>query len=90
MEVSGQLHALAALTPAKEPLHTNYIGFWVGPRDSLIMVVKRKSPIIVLPGSLDFILNELPQPLVRNVECLGGGMYMLGIPTSNWLPRICE
>jgi hypothetical protein len=37
MEVSGQLHALAALFPGKEPLYP-----WVGPRAVLDAVVKRK------------------------------------------------
>jgi hypothetical protein len=41
MEVSGQLHVLAALPPGKEPLVS--IG-WVGPRAVLEAVVKRKIP----------------------------------------------
>jgi hypothetical protein len=32
MDVSGQLHAPAALPPGKEPLVTYWIGGWVGPR----------------------------------------------------------
>jgi hypothetical protein len=39
MEVSGQLHAPAALPPAKEPLVP--VG-WVSPRAVLDAVVKRK------------------------------------------------
>jgi hypothetical protein len=31
MEVSGQLHAPAALPPGKEPPGTHWIGGWVGP-----------------------------------------------------------
>jgi hypothetical protein len=42
MEVSGQLHAQAALSPGKESLIT--IGGWVDPRDGLGAVVKRKIP----------------------------------------------
>jgi len=37
MEVSGQLHAPAALTPG-----THWIGGWVGPRLVLDAAVKRK------------------------------------------------
>jgi hypothetical protein len=43
MEVSGQLHALAALPPGKDP-GTHWIGGWVGPRAVLDPVVKRKIP----------------------------------------------
>jgi hypothetical protein len=42
MEVSGQLHAPAALTPGKEPPRSHWIGGWVGPRAGLDRVVKRK------------------------------------------------
>jgi hypothetical protein len=42
MEVSGQLHAPAALPPGKEPMVP--IGGWVGTRAGLDAVVKRKSP----------------------------------------------
>jgi hypothetical protein len=34
MEVSGQRHAPAALTPGKRP-GTHYAGSWVGPRAGL-------------------------------------------------------
>jgi hypothetical protein len=34
MEVSGQLHAAAALPPVKNP-GTHWIGGWVGPRAGL-------------------------------------------------------
>jgi hypothetical protein len=44
MEVSGQVHAPAALTPGKEPLGTHWVGGWVGPRAVLDTVVKRKIP----------------------------------------------
>jgi hypothetical protein len=43
MEVSGQLHAPAALTQGKR-LRTHWIGGWVGPRAVLDAVVKRKIP----------------------------------------------
>jgi hypothetical protein len=45
MEVSGQLHEPADLTPWKEPPpHIHWIGGWVGPRAVLDTVVKRKLP----------------------------------------------
>jgi hypothetical protein len=40
MEVSGQLHAPAALPQGKSPS----IGVWMDPRDVLDAVVKRKTP----------------------------------------------
>jgi hypothetical protein len=43
MEVSGQLHAPAALPRRKNP-GTYWIGGWVGPRASLDAVAKRKIP----------------------------------------------
>jgi hypothetical protein len=43
MEMSGQLHAPAALHPGKES-GTPWIGGWVGPRAVLDAVVKRKIP----------------------------------------------
>jgi hypothetical protein len=44
MEVSGQLHARAALLLGKVPPGTHWIGGWVGPRAVLDAVVKRKIP----------------------------------------------
>jgi hypothetical protein len=44
MEVSGQIHAPAALPPGKEPLVPIGIGGWVGLRTVLGTVVKRKIP----------------------------------------------
>jgi hypothetical protein len=45
MEVSGQLHAPAALPPGKELLiPIGWIRGWVGPRAVLDAVVKRKIP----------------------------------------------
>jgi hypothetical protein len=43
MEVSGQLHAPAALPPGKSP-GTHWIAGWMGPRAVLNAVVKRKIP----------------------------------------------
>jgi hypothetical protein len=43
MEMSGQLHAPAALPSGKEPL-THWIGDSVGPKAILDAVVKRKIP----------------------------------------------
>jgi hypothetical protein len=42
MEMSGQLHAPAALPPRKSP-GTHWIGGWVGPRSSLELQSKEKS-----------------------------------------------
>jgi hypothetical protein len=47
-EVSGQIHATAALPPGKEPPGTRWIGSWVGPRSGLDDVEKRK--YLILPG----------------------------------------
>jgi len=44
MEVSGQLHAPAALSPREIAPGTHWIGRWVGPRAGLDVVVKRKIP----------------------------------------------
>jgi len=44
MEVSGQLHAPAALPPEKEPPGTHWIGGWVGSRAGLGAVKKKKFP----------------------------------------------
>jgi hypothetical protein len=35
MEVSGKLHALAALPPGKKVLSTHWIAGWVGPKAGL-------------------------------------------------------
>jgi len=43
MEVSGQLHGLAALTWRKRP-GTHWIGGWVGPRASMNAVAGRNIP----------------------------------------------
>jgi hypothetical protein len=42
MEVSGQLHASAALPTGKSPPSTHWIGGWVDPRVGLDAVEKRK------------------------------------------------
>jgi hypothetical protein len=42
MEVSGQLHAPAALHPGERARDTHWIGGWVGLRAVLDAVVKRK------------------------------------------------
>jgi len=44
MEVSGQRHAPAALSPRKRAPGTHWIGGWVSPRGGLDAVVKRKIP----------------------------------------------
>jgi hypothetical protein len=44
MEVTGQLHALAALLLGKEPPSIHWIGGWMGLRAGLDMVSKSKIP----------------------------------------------
>jgi hypothetical protein len=44
MEVSGQLHAPAALPPRERDPGTHWIGGWVGPRAVLDTVVTREIP----------------------------------------------
>jgi hypothetical protein len=44
MQVSGQLHAPAALPPRERAPGTHWIGGWVGPRAILDAVVKRRIP----------------------------------------------
>jgi hypothetical protein len=69
MEVSGQLHAQAALLSWERAPCTHLIGGWVGPRAGLDAVAKRRNPIIALtesnPGRpvrrLVTILTELPR-----------------------------
>jgi hypothetical protein len=46
MEVSGQLHASAALPTGQDP-YTQRIGRWVGPRADLEVMEKSRSP---MPG----------------------------------------
>jgi len=48
MEMSGQIHALTALTLAKNR-GTQQIGGWVGPRASLICFREEKN-LLPLPG----------------------------------------
>jgi hypothetical protein len=43
MEVSGRLHALAALPPGTQPPSTHCIGGWMGPTTGLDIMQKRKS-----------------------------------------------
>jgi hypothetical protein len=61
MEVSGQLHAPAALTPGKEPPGTHYIGGWVGPRAGFDVVGKKN----LAPAG-----NQTPaaQPIAISIE----------------------
>jgi len=44
IEVGGQFHAQAALSPGKEPPGTHWIGGWVGCRAGVETVSKRKIP----------------------------------------------
>jgi len=45
MEVSGQLHAPAALPPKERAPGTHWIGGWVGPRAGLDAVAKSRNPV---------------------------------------------
>jgi hypothetical protein len=68
MEVSGQLHTLATLSPGKEPPVLKRIGGWVGSTAGLDAVAKRKknpAPIrnqtqVIQPAAVT-ILIELHQ-----------------------------
>jgi hypothetical protein len=57
MEVSGQLHALAALPPTETALGTHWPGGWVCPRAGLDAVVKRIIPS--LPGLEPLIIQPV-------------------------------
>jgi hypothetical protein len=59
MEVSGRLHASAALPPGKKPC-THWIGGWVGRRAGLDAVARREIPT-PLAG------NPLISPIVQPV-----------------------
>jgi len=59
MEVSGQLHALAALPLGKEQLVSHWIGGWMGPRASLDMVAKRKNPFPAPAGNQTLVIQPL-------------------------------
>jgi hypothetical protein len=48
MEVSGQLHAPAALPRGERTRGTHWIGDWMDPRADLDVVEKRK--ILLVPG----------------------------------------
>jgi hypothetical protein len=56
MEVSGQLHAPAALLPGKEPLVP--IGGWVGPRAVLDAVMERKIPSLLPESNPEELLSS--------------------------------
>jgi hypothetical protein len=57
MEVSGQLHILAALSLGKEPPSTLWIGGWVSPGTGTHDMEKRK--ILTLPGLKLWTLGRL-------------------------------
>jgi hypothetical protein len=59
MEISGQLHALAALHHEKEAFGTHWIGDWVGHRDGLDDVQKRK---FLPPPGLENQISRLSSP----------------------------
>jgi hypothetical protein len=51
MEVSGQLHAQAALPTGKEPV-SHWIGGWVGCRAVLDVVMKSSKPLLGLESPI--------------------------------------
>jgi len=59
MEVYGQIHALAALTPEKWPPVTDWMGGWVGPKAGLNTVAKRKNPIIAPAGNWTLVVQPV-------------------------------
>jgi hypothetical protein len=64
MEVSGQLHAPAALPPGERAPGTHSIGGWVGPTTGLDDVEKRK---FLLPLGLE--LRPLGRPVRSQSLC---------------------
>jgi hypothetical protein len=69
MEVSGQLHASAALPPLEITHGTHWIGGWVGPRVGLDVVGKRKILLLLGLGGKRislYHLHELPSDRDRN------------------------
>jgi hypothetical protein len=60
MEVSGQLHAPAALPPGKEPPGIHFIGRWMDPRAGLDDMEKWR--FFTLPG-FELTLPVVVQPV---------------------------
>jgi hypothetical protein len=80
MEVSGQLHILAALPPGKEP-STHWIGGWVGLGVGLEMAVKRKIPSPchdLEPLIIQHYTTELCQILEMSIQILVLATLLLG------------
>jgi len=68
MDVSDHIHTLVSFTPKERALDTHLIGDWVGPRDGLSAVAKRKIPNLCLESdprrlalSVVTILTEIPR-----------------------------
>jgi hypothetical protein len=78
MEVSGQLHAPAALPPEERASGTNWIGGWVVPRASLDAVEKN----LALP----VIEVETPSPYL---EFYGGVLQSTPLPALASQHTIC-
>jgi hypothetical protein len=75
LEVSGQLHAPAALPSRKEPPGIHWIGGWVGPRGGLDDVEKRK--FFILPG-LEVRPLCRPAPSQSQYRLRYPGSYSMG------------
>jgi hypothetical protein len=69
MEVRGQLHALPALPPGKEPLVTNWIGGWVGPRAGL-------DTVFLLKINCTYIMKLLIYHDLRNIHYMQQVFYI--------------
>jgi hypothetical protein len=70
MEVGGQIHTLATLTPGETAPSTHLIGGCVGPTASLDVVAKRKTPC----PFQDLNPSHLTHSLVTNTD---SAMYKL-------------
>jgi hypothetical protein len=78
MGVSGQLHSPAALSPTERAPGTLWIWGWVGPREGLDAVVKKKSP--PLPGLGPLITQPIAQRYTTELSRL-----ILPRLVSDWL-----
>jgi hypothetical protein len=78
MEVSGQLHALAALPPRDKAPGTHWIGGWLGSRAVLDAVVKRKIPS---PRPESNPRTSIIQPVAQRYEKI-----LLHCPCWDWTP----
>jgi hypothetical protein len=75
LEASGKLHVSAALPPSKESPGTNWIGGWVGPRNCLDDMDKRK--ILPLPElELRFLGSRARSQSLYRLRYSGSCLYL--------------